>query len=120
VSKRLRKPGLLSRITRTGDKDTEHLTALVLGPKDVLVGIHGEERGTSVLAARLEDVETTQLSELLRRTGAELEDEGVSITGFRVTSEGATARGSFFVGLGPPEGETAKAALAETIRAAKA
>jgi hypothetical protein len=50
-SKRLRKPGVLARITGTGDKDAEHLTALVLGPTDVLVGIHGEERGTSVLRA---------------------------------------------------------------------
>jgi hypothetical protein len=31
-------------------------TALVLGAKDVLVATHGGQRGTAVLAARLEDV----------------------------------------------------------------
>jgi hypothetical protein len=115
LSKRLRKPGLLSRLSGTGDKDTEHLTALVLGPKDVLVGIHGEQRGTSVLAARLEDVEITPLGDLLGSTG----DDGVSVTGFPVSVEGSSGRGSVFVGLGPPAGKAAKAALDEAIRAAK-
>jgi hypothetical protein len=114
-SKRLRKPGLLSRITGTSDRDAEHLTALVLGAKDVLVGVHGEQRGTSVLAARLEDVEITPLGDLLGSTG----DDGVSVTGFPVSVEGSSGRGSFFVGLGPPAGEAAKAALDEAIRAAK-
>src|SRR5262249_40773222 len=56
-SRRPRKPGLLARLTGTADRDTEHLTALVLGAKDVLVATHGERRGIAVLAARLEDVE---------------------------------------------------------------
>jgi hypothetical protein len=116
LSKRLRKPGLLSRLTGAGDKDVEHMTALVVAPKDVVVGVHGDQRGTSVLTARLEDVEITPLDELLRRTG----DDGVSITGFPVSIEGAGGRGSFFVGLGAPAGEEAKAALAAAISAAKA
>ena len=119
LSKRLRKPGLFGRLTGTGDKDTEHLTALVLGPKDVLVGVHGAERGTSVLAARLEDVDTSSLAERLAGTGVALDDDGVSITGFPVSVEGATSRGSFFVGLGPPEGERARTALNDAIRGAK-
>jgi hypothetical protein len=116
LSKRLRKPGLLSRLTGAGDKDLEHMTVLVVGPKDVLVGVHGEQRGTSVLTARLEDVEITPLDEPLRRSG----DDGVSITGFPVSIEAASGRGSFFVGLGPPAGEDAKAALDAAIRTAKA
>jgi hypothetical protein len=36
-SRRLRKPGLFARLTGTADMDTEHLTALVLGAKDVVV-----------------------------------------------------------------------------------
>jgi hypothetical protein len=45
-SRRLRKPGMLARLTGTADADTEHLTALVLGGKDVLVATRGERRGT--------------------------------------------------------------------------
>jgi hypothetical protein len=119
VSKRLRKPGLLSRITGSGDRDAEHLTALLLGPKDVVVGVHGAERGTSVLAARLEDVDTSSLAERLAATGVELDDDGVTITGFPVSTGGATSRGSFFVGLGPPDGERARTALEDAVRGAK-
>jgi hypothetical protein len=119
-NKRLRKPGLFSRITGTGDKDTEHLIALVLGPKDVLVGIHGARRGTSVLAARLEDVDTSSLAERLAAGGVKIDDVGVTITGFPVAVEGVTGRGSFFVGLGPPDGEEARAALNDAISRAKA
>ena len=36
-SRRLRKPGLLARMTGSGDKDTEHLTAMVIGTRDLLV-----------------------------------------------------------------------------------
>jgi hypothetical protein len=119
-SKRLKKPGLFGRLTGTADKDTEHLTALVLGPTDVLVGIHGAERGTSVLAARLEDVDTSSLDERLAATGVKLDDTGVTITGFPVSVEGTTSRGSFFVGLGPPDGDRAQEALTDAVRAAKA
>jgi hypothetical protein len=119
-SRRLKKPGLLSRLTGTADKDEEHLTALVLAPKDVLVGIHGDRRGTSVLAARLEDVDTSSLAERVAALGAKLDDDGVTITGFPVSVEGGTGRGSFFVGLGPPDGERARAALDDAVRAAKA
>ena len=55
-SRRLRKPGVLSRMTGTGDKGAEHLTALVLGARDLLVATYGAERGTAVLSARMEDI----------------------------------------------------------------
>jgi hypothetical protein len=118
-NKRLKKPGLFGRLTGTADKDEEHLTALVLAPNDVLVGIHGEQRGSSVLAARLEDADTSSLAERLAATGVTLDDDGVTVTGFPVSVDGGTGRGSFFVGLGPPDGERARAALTEAIRAAK-
>jgi hypothetical protein len=47
-SRRLRKPGLFARLTGTPDRDTEHLTALVIGAKDVVVATHGERRGSPV------------------------------------------------------------------------
>jgi hypothetical protein len=119
-SRRLRKPGLFARLTGTADRDAEHLTALVLGAKDVLVATHGERHGTSVLAARLEDVEVGTVADRLVAAGAARADEGVSVTGFPVTVEGGTGRGSFFVGLGPPDGETAWAALEAAVRRAKA
>jgi hypothetical protein len=50
----------------------------------------------------------------------ELDDDGVTITGFPVSVDGGTGRGSFFVGLGPPDADDARAALTEAIRAAKA
>lgn len=114
---RLRKPGLFRRLTGTADKDTEHLTALVLGAKDVLVATHGEQRGTAVLVARLDDVEVGSSAD---RLAAARDDVGVSITGFPVAVEGAAGRGSFFFGLGAPDGDRARAALEAAVREAKA
>jgi hypothetical protein len=116
-SRRLRKPGLFARLTGAADTDTEHLTALVLGAKDVLVATHGERRGTAVLAARLEDVEVGSTAD---RLAAQMGEEGVTVTGFPTSVEGTTGRGSFFVGLGPPDGPEARAALEDTVRRAKA
>lgn len=110
-SRRLRRPGLLARMTGAADQDTEHLTALILGDRDVLVATHGERRGTAVLSARLEDVDVAPLALAI--------DDGVSITGFATSVEGQAARGSFFVGLGPPDGDAAREALDEAVRAAK-
>ena len=117
-SRRLKKPGLFGRLTGTADRDTEHLTALVIGARDVLVANHGEERGTAVLAARLEDVEVGSSIDRLaaERTG----DDGVTVTGFPVAVEGVTSRGSYYVGLGPPHGERAREALEAAVRQAKA
>jgi hypothetical protein len=116
-SHRLRKSGMFARLTGTADRDTEHLTALVLGGKDLLVATHGERRGTAVLAARLEDVEIGSPAD---RLAVARGDAGVTVTGFPVAVEGVTSRGSFFVGLGAPDGERARAALDAAIRRAKA
>jgi hypothetical protein len=89
----------------------------VLGARDVFVATQGEERGTVVLAARLEDVEVGSTAD---RLAAERGDEGVTVTGFPVSVEGTSGRGSFFVGLGAPDGERALAALEAAVRRAKA
>jgi len=115
-SRRLRKPGLFGRLTGTADKDPEHLTVLVLGARDVLVATHGEQRGTAVLVARLDDVEVGSSAD---RLAAVQGDEGVSVTGFPVAVEGGAGRGSFFFGLGAPDGERARAALEAAVREAK-
>ena len=119
-SRRLRKPGLFARLTGTADKDAEHLTAFVIAAKDLLVATHGERRGNAVLNARLEDVDVASLADRLNAMGVELEDDGMTVTGFPISVEGVTSRGSYFIGLGPPEDETARAALTEAVRRAKA
>ena len=116
ASTRLRKPGLFARVTGTADKDSEHLTALVLGGRDVIVATYGEQRGTAVLTARLEDVD---VGSPLDSRAAEQGDEGVTVTGFPVSVEGGSGRGSFFFGLGAPDGDAARAALLEAVRRAK-
>jgi hypothetical protein len=113
---RLKKGGLLRRATGSNDPDTEHDVAVIVGPRDVLVAIHGEQRGTSVLAVRLEDAEVSDLSAL----GVAVADTGVTIAGFPTSSEGVVARGSFFVGLGAPDGDAAAEAVRAAVRAAKA
>ena len=116
-SRKVKKSGLFGRLTGTGDPDTEHLTAVVIGQRDLIAVTHGEKRGTAVLTARLEDVD---VGSSIDRMAAERGDEGVTLTGFPVSVEGVTSRGSFYVGLGPPDGDDARAALEGAVRAAKA
>jgi len=104
------------RLLGGGDKDAEHVVALVIGPKDVLVATHGEHRGTAVLAARLEDADTSDPFAALRDR---IDDTGVHVGGFPVSGDGG-GRGTFFVGLGPPDGDRACTALEDAIRRAKA
>lgn len=112
-SRRVRKPGLLSRAMGSGDQDTEHLTAMVIGGHDLLVCSQGEQRGTTVLSARLEDVGLDRLT--LAPVG-----DGMSVSGFASSVEGEARVASFHVGLGEPAGDDARAALREAVRAAKA
>ena len=112
-SRRVRKPSLLARMTGSGDKDTEHLTAIVIGTRDLVVGTDGEQRGTTVLSARLEDVGLDSLT--LAPAG-----DGMSVSGFATSVEGQARVGSFYVGLGEPAGDAAREALRDAVRAAKA
>jgi hypothetical protein len=73
-----------------------------------------------VLAARLDDTEVSALSERLSELSGNSADDGMSVNGFPVSGSEGNGRGWFYVGLGPPEGAAARAALIEAIRAAKA
>jgi hypothetical protein len=87
---------------------------------DLLVATHGERSGTAVLVARLEDLELGSLTATLRARGMDVpETNGVDVTGFAVSGPDG-GRGSYHVGLGPPAGEAARAALEQAIRAARA
>jgi hypothetical protein len=114
-SRKLKRTGMLSRMLG-GDTDKAHDTALVIGTKDVLVVTHGSKRGTAVLATRLDDADVGSLSERLSAVSG----DGMSVNGFPVSGADGSGRGSFYVGLGPPEGAAARTALAQAIRAAKA
>ena len=118
-SRKLKRTGMLSRMLG-GDADTQHHTVLVIGAKDVLVATHGDKRGTAVLATRLDDADVSSLSERLSAASGVSTDDGMSVNGFPVSGGEANGRGSFYVGLGPPEGAAARTALVEAIRAAKA
>jgi hypothetical protein len=112
-------PAYLTHSTRLrkrlfgGDKDREHFTAFALGPRDLLVCTHGEQRGTSVLSARLEDVAIEELS--LAPAG-----DGMSVSGFATSTEGQARVASYYVGLGAPDGDAAREALRDAVRAARA
>jgi hypothetical protein len=116
-SRRTARRGLLGRLG-DDDKDAEHLTAFVIGARDLLVATHGEQRGTAVLSARLEDVDVgSSLDDMAAAQG----DTGVTVTGFPVSAaDGGSGRGSYFVGLGAPAGDAARAALEQAVMAAKA
>ena len=94
-----------------GDPDSEHDTVLVIGAKDILVATHGEKRGTAVLHSRLDNADVSTL------VAAE---DGMSVNGFHTSGPDGSARASYYVGLGAPDGPAARAALTEAIRAAKA
>lgn len=116
-SVRSRRPGLLGRLSKTGDPDADHDIALILTARDVIVAVHGVKRGTSALHARLEDCSIADLSRL--QAAADVDTgEGVSLTGFPGSSDHAPA--SFWIGLGPPEGDAARDALTDAIRKARA
>jgi hypothetical protein len=94
--------------------------AFVIGPSDLLVATHGERPGTAVLVARLEDLELGSLTATLRARGIDVpEADGVDVTGFPVSGPDG-GPGSYHVGLGPPAGEAARAALEQAIRTARA
>jgi hypothetical protein len=99
----------------------ERGVAFVIGPSDLLVATPGERGGPAVLLARLEDLELGSLTAMLRARGMDVpEAEGVDVTGFQVSGPNGGGRGTYHIGLGPPAGEAARAALEQAIRAARA
>lgn len=109
-SVRLKRPGLLARLTKSGDPDTEHTTIALLLPRYLVVAVAGEQRGVHVLSIRLEDVSI----------GSPLAgglDTGVSATG---RWSGSPEPSSFHIGLGDDaDGKAFLAALREAVTEAK-
>lgn len=94
TSERLKK-GLLSRLF--GDPDALHHTAMLLTPGLLIWGTTGDRRGTSIVSARLADIEVRDYDSSL------IEDSGLDIFGFLNQS---SERVHAFIGLG--EGEAAE------------
>jgi hypothetical protein len=85
-SRRLRERGVLVGLTGTADRGhrSEHLTALILGDKDLIVTTHRERPVTAVLATHLKDMQIgSQLRSPLWGPAA----TSVTATGFPVTVE---------------------------------
>ncbi|MFJ9968332.1 hypothetical protein [Streptomyces avermitilis] len=106
-SVRLRKPGLLSRLTGSGDHDTEHRTVVVVAPRYVVVAVEGKRRGVHVRSARLDGVslsDPSELHRLVRETAASAgrfgrlppDDFGMSVTALW---SGAREAASFYIGV---------------------
>src|SRR6185436_11065997 len=118
TSQRLRRPRVWSRLLGTADPDTEHFTAVVVAEQDLVVGIHGVHRGTTVWTSRLEDVTVEDHADWFTSSAtvdASLLDDGVSL---RVDiGDGPSV---VFVGLGAPSGRAAKMALTQAILSARA
>jgi post-segregation antitoxin (ccd killing protein) len=124
-SVRRHKPGLLARITGSGDKDVEHRTVALFTPRYLVVAVSGEIRGVHVRSARLADVSlsgaiTAGMSPELAARAAELgADEGVSITARWSGATGLDATSAYFLGLDVTEGQAFRQALTEAVTAAK-
>jgi hypothetical protein len=119
-SVRLAKPGLLSRLTGSGDKDTEHRTVALYTPTYLVVATTGEVRGIHVRSARLEDVTLGQIGGALAAKAAELgADEGVSVTALWSGATGDQGPAAFFVALDHAQGDTFRSLLAEGVTSAK-
>jgi hypothetical protein len=116
-SRKAKKGGLFGRVMGSADPDAEHLTAMVIGAKDLLVARSGEKSGTQVFAARLVDVDLRSgiSAESYAAAGIPAGD-GMSVNGFRRGGDIV----SFYVGLGAPEGDNARDALEAALKRAKA
>jgi hypothetical protein len=85
--------GLLGRLLGSSDPDPLHYTAALVTPKWLIWAISGAKRGTTVLSARLTDVQVRNydMNQLV-------EDSGLLVNGIL---RGATEKAEAFIGLGP-------------------
>ncbi|MGI8334277.1 hypothetical protein ACRYCC_30355 [Actinomadura scrupuli] len=105
-SVRLSRPGLLARLTGSGDPDTEHRSVALYTPGYLIIAITGANRGTHVRSARLDGV-SVGTSALAAQLGhVDGGDNGVSVTGLW-SGETRDAATSFFLGLGADADGTA-------------
>lgn len=104
-SVRLYKNGLLSRLTGSGDPDTEHRTIALITRRYLVVAVTGAKRGTHVRSARLELISLSQgPAAAMSQGSAPGVDSGVSVTaqwsGETLGDMAAGTGASFWVGLG--------------------
>jgi hypothetical protein len=118
-SVRLSRPGLLARVTGSGDPDTEHHSVALYTSSYLVIAITGVNRGTHVRSARLDSV-SAGTSALAAHLGqADAWDTGVSVTGLW-SGETRDATTSFYLGLGgDADGKGFLADLRAAITAAK-
>ena len=96
-SVRLSRPGLLARMTGSGDPDTEHRSVALFTQGYLIIAITGVNRGTHVRSARLDGVSAG--TSLAAQFGVDGEDNGVNVTGVW-SGEARDAATSFHLGLG--------------------
>jgi hypothetical protein len=95
-------------------------TALFVSPELVLIAV-ADGPAVSVLHARAEDVLVSPVPAVadlrLAQPMGELGD-GVDLTGFPVGGDGTVTDGGYHLGLGAPDGDHARAAIARHLTAA--
>lgn len=106
---------LLGRRDNPVDPDAAHDSVLVLHATHLLVGSAGEKRGVSVLSLPLALASVTRGFPGAAAL-AGIRDEGVTISGF----PGRHGQpGTYFFGLGQPDGEACFAAVEGALRATR-
>lgn len=90
TSTKIKRSGLIHRLLG-GDPDKMHITGIVVTPKQIIWGHHGEKRGTAVLSAKFSEVRITAFASTL------VADTGLEVSGF---ISGFNEKAQAFIGLG--------------------
>lgn len=90
TSTKIKRSGLIHRLLG-GDPDKMHLTGFVITPSYIIWGHHGEKRGTTVLSARLSEVQITPFASNF------VPDSGIEVSGL---ISGFNERATAFIGVG--------------------
>ena len=90
ISTKIKRSSLLHRLLG-GDPDKMHITGLVITPKHIIWGHHGERRGTAVLSARLSEVRISPFD------SQQMPDSGIEVFGF---ISGFHEKATAFIGVG--------------------
>lgn len=90
TSTKIKRSGLLQRLLG-GDPDKAHITGIVITPSHIIWGQYGEKRGTTVLSARLSEVQITPFASNL------VPDSGLEVSGF---ISGFNEKATAFIGVG--------------------
>ncbi len=105
---------LFGKRANSADPDHRHATLLMLHSTHILVGTHGEKRGTAILSAPHQQLSLSEASGQL----AAASGPGFTLTGFLGAVHGQPA--SYFVGLGPePDARACLTAVKDALVKAK-